>query len=131
MHLKHNFSVKREAIYKTLASAKCHPTAEWVYQQLKPTIPDLSIGTVYRNLTVFKEQGIAKCVAVVNGHERFDADMSPHPHFICNKCFRVLDVPNGRNFADKSTYEYVEEECGVIVNTHNVTFYGICRTCAE
>ena len=51
-------SRKRDAILACLRSTTCHPTAEWVYQQLKPAIPDLSLGTVYRNLSMFKDEGL-------------------------------------------------------------------------
>ncbi len=130
MQIKRNFSAKREAIYDTLSSTKTHPTAEWVYNKLKPDLPDLSLGTVYRNLTVFKEMGLARSVGVVNGQERFDADMTPHPHFVCTKCFKVIDVPKGRNFVDGNIYDYVSRECGVNVETHSITFYGLCDVCA-
>ena len=53
----HNFSSKREAIFKTIASTKSHPSAKWVYDKLKDEIPNLSLGTVYRNIALFKEQG--------------------------------------------------------------------------
>ena len=50
MAVRENFSRKREAIYQTVCDTKVHPTAEWVYEALKPVYPDLSLGTVYRNL---------------------------------------------------------------------------------
>ena len=50
MEKRQNFSRKREAILMTIRNATIHPTAEWVYQQLKPQYPDLSLGTVYRNI---------------------------------------------------------------------------------
>ena len=131
MQSKRNFSAKREAIYETLAFTKSHPTAEWVYQHLKTSIPDLSLGTVYRNLNVFKEMGLAKSVGVVNGQERFDVDLSQHPHFICTRCGRITDVPKGRNFIDSNTYDFVSNECAAVVQTHNITFYGLCRECSE
>ena len=61
------FSRKREAILTCLHGTTCHPTAEWVYQQLKPQFPDLSLGTVYRNLAAFKAEGVIDSVGVVNG----------------------------------------------------------------
>lgn len=72
-------SRKRDAILACLRSTTCHPTAEWVYQQLKPAIPDLSLGTVYRNLSMFKDEGLVISVGTVGGLERFDGNTSP-PH---------------------------------------------------
>lgn len=129
MQTKRNFSAKREAIYQTIASTREHPTAEWVYEQLKPKIPDLSLGTVYRNIAVFKEMGIVKSVGVYNGQERYDGDMSPHSHFVCTVCYRIEDVPKGRSFVDKSMYEFVESECRAKVTGHSICFYGLCRNC--
>ena len=131
MQSKRNFSAKREAIYEALASTKSHPTAEWVYQKLKPDIPDLSLGTVYRNLTVFKEIGLAKSVGVVNGQERFDADMSPHPHFVCNNCCMVMDISSGKSFTDVNVYDYIHKKFGAKVQSHSVTFFGLCSECTE
>ena len=131
MNVKRNFSAKREAIYEALASTKSHPTAEWVYNKLKPDIPDLSLGTVYRNLTVFKEVGLAKSVGVVNGQERFDTDMSPHPHFVCTSCCKVMDIPGGKLFFDMNAYDHILKEYGARVKSHSLTFYGICHECAE
>ncbi len=129
MPVKRNFSAKREAIYKTLASTKIHPTAEWVYEQLKPTIPDLSLGTVYRNISVFRQMGLCKSVGVIGGQEHFDTDMSQHSHFVCTRCSSVTDIPGGRSFVDGNMYDYIESRCGVKIESHSITFYGLCGEC--
>lgn len=129
MDNKRNFSAKREAIYRAISSADTHPSAEWIYEQLKQEIPDLSLGTVYRNLNIFKQNGKIKSLGVFNGHERFDFDTSPHSHFVCDCCFSIIDVPGGINLFDKNTCLYVEKECGVKVDSYSVVFYGICRKC--
>lgn len=129
MQSKRNFSAKRDAIYRALLSTDKHPTAEWIYEHLKSEIPDLSLGTVYRNIAVFKEMGMVKSIGVVNGQERFDADMSQHSHFICKCCFKIIDIPNKRNFVDGNIYKFVEHECEVKVESHSVAFYGCCRDC--
>lgn len=86
------FSRKREAILTCLHGTTCHPTAEWVYQQLKPQFPDLSLGTVYRNLAAFKAEGVIDSVGVVNGLERYDGNTIPHAHIVCESCGAVLDA---------------------------------------
>ena len=86
------YSKKREAILEAIRSTDTHPTADWVYQTLKPTHPDLSLGTVYRNLNFFREQGTIRCVGVVKGQERFDANTHPHTHFVCDGCGAVIDL---------------------------------------
>ena len=83
---------KRSAILSYLQQSKEHPSAETIYTDLKAEIPDLSVGTVYRNLSLFKKQGLAVSVATVNGVERFDGWTEPHVHFICSCCNGVTDL---------------------------------------
>ena len=85
-------SRKREAILECIRSTDIHPSAEWIYEQLRPRIPDLSLGTVYRNLRLFLAEGEIMSVGVVDGLERYDGNTSPHVHFICERCGAVIDV---------------------------------------
>ena len=87
-------SRKRDAILACVCSTDTHPTAEWVYTQLKPDIPDLSLGTVYRNLAMFRREGIIGSAGVVNGLERYDRNPLPHAHFVCTQCSAVYDLPD-------------------------------------
>ena len=123
------YSKKREAILTALRATESHPTAEWLYQQLKPEHPDLSLGTVYRNLTLFREQGLIRSVGVVDGHERFDANTHTHSHFVCDCCHAVIDIPAVSAGAeiDRS----VSEAYGVAVEHHDLTFFGTCADCMQ
>ncbi|MDR3336077.1 MAG: transcriptional repressor, partial [Treponema sp.] len=76
-------SKKREAILKIIRSTDSHPTARWVYERLKPEIPDLSLGTVYRNISLFRQEGKVVALGVVNGEEHYDGFTEPHPHGVC------------------------------------------------
>ena len=118
---------KREAILACLRSTKSHPSAEWVHAQLKAEYPDISLGTVYRNLALFKEQGLVISVGTVNGVERFDADTEPHVHFICNTCHNVDDLP-GMIIPESLTAE-VDRYTGGRTETCNLSFTGTCREC--
>ena len=120
---------KRDAILSCLQMTKAHPSAEDLFVQLKPRIPDLSIGTVYRNLTHFKQQGLVAGIATVKGVERFDANTAPHVHFICSQCDRVIDleqirVPQKLTAAAESTGSCKVDSC-------NLSFTGICRACMK
>ena len=88
-----NYSRKRQAIYDLMLSTQEHPSAEWIYTMLKPEFPDLSLGTVYRNLKLLEENGAIRAVTVISGSEHYDAIMTPHPHFICNLCGKIQDLP--------------------------------------
>ena len=78
------YSRKREAILNAIQSTDCHPSAEWVYQTLKPTHPDLSLGTVYRNLVLFQQQGLIQSIGVVKGAVRWVhcPPQSPYLHLL-------------------------------------------------
>ena len=116
---------KRNAILACLRASGQHPSAEMVYARLRPEYPNLSLGTVYRNLTLFKEQGLISSVGPVDGTERFDGNPLPHSHFVCTVCGRVLDLP-----------DFQQELClraqavsGGRVQSCQVTFTGICENC--
>jgi len=118
---------KRNAILHYLQSTVEHPSAETIYTELKNEIPDLSIGTVYRNLTLFKQQGQIMSVATVKGVERFDANTEPHVHFICDTCDAVIDL---HQFQTPDTLSAEVEDCiDCKVGTCNLSFTGTCRTC--
>ena len=123
------YSEKREAILRLLQSTQSHPTADRIYQSLKPTHPDLSLGTVYRNLAFFQEQGTVRSVAVVGGQERYDADVSPHSHFICDQCGAVLDLPEIP--VDRELDRQVSESRCLRVSHHDLVFHGTCSCCTE
>lgn len=124
-----NFSKKREAIFQSIYNTNCHPSAEWVYNDLKGKYPDLSLGTVYRNMNLFKDMGLIISVGTVKGQERFDARTNPHSHFICDKCGSVIDIDfieYNHNFTEKAASDY-----GYKIDRQLVFFYGTCKKCLE
>ena len=125
---KKNFR-KRTAILSFLRQTDEHPSAEMVFNHLKQEIPDLSLGTVYRNLSLFKEQGVICSLGTVKGVERFDANTEPHVHYICTECGKVLDlqkiqVPEDLNQAAAT-------DSGGEVTGCQLTFTGVCGQCAK
>ena len=126
---RENFSRKREAILCALRDTDAHPTAEWVYRRLKPLYPDLSLGTVYRNLGRFTETGQAASLGVIGGHERFDGDTSPHAHLICENCGAVVDVYDA--LPEAGELESISKRSGCRVESASVTFRGLCRDCLD
>lgn len=126
---RENFSRKREAILSALRETDTHPTAEWVYARLKPQYSDLSLGTVYRNLKKFCGAGKALSLGSINGQEHFDGCVSPHAHFVCDQCGRVLDVPG--EFFGPEELSALSRESGCRVRAASVLFRGLCETCRE
>ena len=118
---------KRNAILEYLRSTTAHPSAEMVFAGLKPEIPDLSLGTVYRNLSLFKKQGLVSSVATVNGVERFDGNTQPHVHFICESCDGVTDL---FDMQVPESLRTVAEDCsGGQVSACQLSFTGCCQSC--
>lgn len=123
------FSKKRQAILDFLSSTTSHPTAEWIYLRLKPEYPDLSLATVYRNLIQLKETGLICSVGTVDGHERFDANTTPHPHIVCLYCGKTDDVPNVS--IPDSLIESVTNNTSYTVSGAELRFTGICADCMK
>lgn len=117
-----NFSSKRELIYNTLCSTKTHPSAKWVYEQLKEEYPDLSLGTVYRNIALFKDKGMAVPVANILGEERLDGDTSPHAHLVCKCCGKIEDIDMPTITAKSDTNDFKADFV-------SVTYFGLCKEC--
>ena len=118
---------KRDAILQELRCTKAHPSAEMLFQILKPVIPDLSMGTVYRNLNLFKQQGLAISVATVDGVERFDGNTAPHVHFICDGCGAVIDLETME--IPESLSEIAARCSGGTVTGCSLSFNGKCQNC--
>lgn len=117
-----NFSSKRELIYSTLCSTKTHPSAKWVYEQLKEEHPDLSLGTVYRNIALFKDKGKAIAVANILGEERLDGDISPHAHLVCKCCGKIEDIEMPTLIEKGNISDFS-------IDFVAVTYFGLCKDC--
>lgn len=122
-------SKKRDAMLALLQSTHCHPSADWVYREMKAQYPGLSLGTVYRNLNHLCERGLIRRVGIVDGQERYDGMIAPHFHFICNRCGTIIDLPEhspGQAWLDAAgvQYGFRAEGCELIVR-------GLCQDCVN
>ena len=120
---------KRNAILNYLRCTDAHPSAETIYSDLKAQIPDLSMGTVYRNLNLFRQQGLVSTVATVKGVERFDANTDPHVHFICEDCDAVIDLH--QLSTPQALCSEAESSIGCSVSGCQLSFTGKCRSCLD
>lgn len=119
------YSRQRELILHALRSTREHPTAEMLYQSLKPDNPNLSLGTVYRNLNLLSAEGAI--VRMSFPVERFDADVSPHPHFSCRCCGRVYDL----ELPYDPELDRRVSQLGHQVSGHDLVFTGVCAQCVQ
>ena len=120
-----NYSRQREAILKVLHNSKSHPTAAQVYTEVRKEIPNISLGTVYRNLAALAEEGMIKQLSVGDSSDHFDGDISPHSHFYCEKCGKVLDV----SYVADGAYPTLEKDYGFKVKASSLVLCGICKEC--
>ena len=118
---------KRNAILSYLRQTKEHPSAEMVYSHLKPEYPDLSLGTVYRNLAIFKDRGEIASLGTVNGVERFDGNTEPHVHFVCNCCSDIQDLM--QMDAPQRLCSEAAHHIGGQVDSCQLMFFGTCQRC--
>ncbi len=122
-----NYSRQREAIVDVLHNTTAHPTASAVYETVRETIPNISLGTVYRNLAALAEQGLIKQLSVGDGSDHFDGDITPHSHFYCEKCGRVSDIA----YTADGAYPELEKDYGFEVKASSLVLCGICKDCKE
>ena len=128
MEKKLRHSHQRDMIYNYMLSTKEHPSAEMIYDQLRKVEPNLSLGTVYRNLKLLEELGMVKKVTSVNNVDRYDAMTSDHIHFVCDMCSRVIDLPN---FDNKEVKAKFEGQIGAKIDWVNITLGGVCEECRK
>ena len=120
---------KRDAILACVRGTDVHPSADWVYETLRQQMPDVSLATVYRNLALFKQQGLIASLGTVGGIERFDGNTSPHVHFICTGCDAVIDLP--QMTVPQSLSSQAAAQSGGQVNVCQLTFTGLCSRCCQ
>ena len=116
----------RDKIYEYLCGTKTHPSANMIYNDLKPSIPKLSLGTVYTNLKLFEDLGQVVRVANVNGFERYDADTSEHVHFVCDECGAVIDIMD----ADIKKAKKACQAGQAKIKNIQIVLHGTCERCS-
>jgi len=122
------YSRQREAIREYLMQTKEHPTADMIYMKIRSIYPNISLGTVYRNLNLLAEKGEIIKINCQDGSERYDANIKPHYHFICNRCRRVHDL-------EMESIDHINKIAGADfkgkIEGHVTFFYGKCPECLE
>lgn len=123
-----NYSYQRTKILDCVLNSCDHPTAQMIYQRIKKDIPNISLGTVYRNLNLLSELGQIKKISIPNEKEHFDKTLQNHYHFYCVKCGKVDDIDILENENSLS---------GLFLNTeHKLINYEllckvICKDCLK
>jgi len=120
------YSRQREAIKEYLSHTKEHPSADTVYLHIKKEFPNISLGTVYRNLNLLVDTGDIIKITFSDGGDRFDGATTPHYHFFCSECGKVLDL----NFAEMERInQLANEQFDGVIEFHETKFHGRCGDC--
>lgn len=119
-------SKQRERILELLRSTDIHPSADWLYEKLKKEFPKLSPGTIYRNLAILIEQGLVNKIHFGSTYDRFEANIGPHYHLICQQCGRIMDfqMPGFDNLNSRAN-QLTDFE----IHSHKIEFFGLCPDC--
>ena len=120
------YSKQRQAVWDFLKDRKDHPTADVIYNGVREEYPNISLGTVYRNLMVLRDLGKVRTVEVGDGVIHFDPNVSEHDHFICTRCGRVLDIDG---VDDQKVKAAAAAHFSGTIEGYSAYFYGICGDC--
>lgn len=130
--IKDNAAVRntrqRKYMLELLQSTDSHPSAQWLYERMKPQFPHLSFSTVYRNLGILEREGQLLRLTCGNEFDRYDGNTMPHSHFFCRDCGKVYDVDFGP--IERTALE-AAQICSHAVEGCNITFYGLCENCRK
>ena len=120
-------SKQRDAILAFLMTRKDHPTADIIYENVKMVIPNISLGTVYRNLALLSERGEILKLSYEGSSDRYDATTTPHYHFCCRNCKSVSDLDIPADF--HALTELAANRFSGKIEGHCTYFYGLCPEC--
>lgn len=118
------FSRQREVIKEIVVNSMEHPTADLVYQKAKALIPNISLGTVYRNLGQLVESDIIKS-HTLNGVVCYDGNITNHHHFICDHCHEISDIV----YENQAIIKDLEKISLGIITDFQLDIYGLCNKC--
>ena len=122
--IKRRYSKQRDTILQVVRSTIVHPNADWIYKETRKIIPNISLGTVYRNLSQLVENGNIiklKDDALV----RYDGNVDHHDHFRCSSCGKWYDV----NILDSNALKAFSEKHRFQIRSFNLELEGICENC--
>lgn len=123
-----NYSYQREKILEYVLNSCEHPSVEIIYTSVRKTLPNISLGTVYRNLNKLSEMGKIRKISMPNHCDRFDKTLKEHFHIHCIKCDKVEDIDYG---IDDDIYKKIERDTLYKLISCNLVFDGICNNCIK
>lgn len=130
MTVQRRNSRQRTLILQAVQRSCSHPNAEEIYREVQRQIPQISLGTVYRNLNLLEESGMIRRIHTGAGSDRFDGILVKHPHFICSCCKRVFDLAYRKETAPEQLAGMFCAD-GSEIREIQIQALGICRDCLK
>ena len=119
------YSKQRELITEIIKGRKDHPTADMIYASARELEPNISLGTVYRNLKLLADEGVIITLETEDKRLHYDGDISRHSHFICSECGKIIDL-----FKPSETPKELFE-LNLTVTGEKCIYYGYCPKCND
>jgi Fur family peroxide stress response transcriptional regulator len=119
---------QKKVILDVLRGTMSHPSADWVYEEAQKIVPDISLGTVYRNLNILRDMGEILELNYGSTYSRYDGNPENHYHFFCQGCSRLFDVSIP---VYQGLDKMVMDTTGFAVKHHRMEFYGLCEECKK
>ncbi|MBQ2775791.1 MAG: transcriptional repressor [Clostridia bacterium] len=116
-------SAQRDTILRIVKDAHDHPTADTIYSRVREEIPNISLGTVYRNLKSLSDMGEVDTMETLDKSIHYDGNTVTHRHFICRECSHIIDL----FFECKIPEEF--HSLGLLVESQKTIYYGLCPDC--
>lgn len=117
-------TIQKKIILEAVRNSNNHPTAEAIYQAIKEKYPNISMGTVYRNLNLLTSKGMIKRIESYKA-DCFDHRLDEHHHFKCKNCGTIFDV----NVYQQDITNNLIKEGDFEIDCFHIAFYGMCTTC--
>ena len=121
---------QRVALVREFATDTTHPTAQELFERLRPSFPSMSFATVYNTLDALAQSGLSTTLRL-GGAARFDPNIAPHHHAVCDTCGATFDVPTKTLAPQQGHHERVEDVApGFVVRRVDRTYRGLCAACS-
>ncbi len=117
---------QRYHIIEVLRETASHPTASWIFERVREKCPNISLGTVYRNLHILKETGVIREIKFGKNTARYDGNVESHHHLVCLECGKLEDVVCA---VHPEMLRDVEKAKSYIISGYQMEFGGICPAC--
>ncbi len=128
------YSKQKETLLRVLCSTDCHPDADWIYEEVRKELPNISLGTVYRNLSKMSQDGTILKLNMNDGRDHFDGNTDRHHHMVCRECGAIVDIFTEKNEEQgfiNYLNSYAQQHTLSEIEAHSVIFYGICHKCKK